>query len=110
MTPSSSTFASWLAGVRVLDFTAVLAGPHATRVLAQAGADVIKIEHPGVGDTTRGLPYKYAGGQSGYFNQENLGKRSLAVDLASEEGRRIVHDLARLSHVVVENFRPGVTQ
>lgn len=106
--PSSSSFGSWLRGVRVLDFTAVLAGPHATRVLAQAGADVIKIEQVGQGDTTRALPSFYAGGRSGYFKQQNLGKRSVALDMGTEAGHAIVMDIARGADVVVENFRPGV--
>lgn len=110
MTRSSSTFSSWLAGVRVLDFTAVLAGPHLSRVLAQAGAEVIKIEPPGRGDSTRALPYRYGDGQSGYFNQQNLGKRSVAVDLSTKCGQEIALSLAQVSQVVVENFRPGVTR
>lgn len=107
--PFASQFDRWLAGVRVLDFTAVLAGPHLTRVLAQAGADVIKLEAL-AGDTTRGLPYKYGDGQSGYFKQQNIGKRGIAVNLATPEGHAIAIELARRSDVVVENFRPGVME
>ncbi|MFN0145165.1 MAG: CaiB/BaiF CoA transferase family protein [Dehalococcoidia bacterium] len=107
---SSLNFASWLKGIRVLDFTAVLAGPHCTRALAQAGADVIKIEQIGQGDATRALPYNFADGQSGYFKQQNLGKRSVAIDLGTADGHAIVMQLARQSQIVVENFRPGVVQ
>jgi crotonobetainyl-CoA:carnitine CoA-transferase CaiB-like acyl-CoA transferase len=104
----ASPFGEWLAGIRVLDFTAVLAGPHLARALAQAGAEVIKIEPLPSGDTTRGLPYRYDGGQSGYFKQQNIGKLGLAVNLASDEGHRIAMGLAAQSHIVTENFRPGV--
>ncbi|MCC7363823.1 MAG: CoA transferase [Dehalococcoidia bacterium] len=106
--PFTSLFAEWLKGVQVLDFTAVLAGPHMSRVLAQAGADVVKVEAIPVGDTTRGLPYRFTGGQSGYFKQQNLGKRGIGVNLASEAGHRIAMQLAAQSQVVLENFRPGV--
>lgn len=104
----SSNFSNWLEGIRVLDFTAVLAGPHMGRALAQAGADVIKVESIPAGDTTRALPYHFTGGQSGYFKQQNLGKRSIALDLASPEGHEVAIELARGCHVVIENFRPGV--
>ena len=106
----TSPLSEWLRGVRVLDMTAVLAGPHMTRVFSQMGAEVLKLEAVHVGDTTRGLPYRYAEGQSGYFNQQNLNKQSIAVDLATEEGRSIAHGLARVSDVISENFRPGVTR
>lgn len=104
----SSTFGNWLQGVRVLDFTAVLAGPHMGRVLAQAGADVVKVESIPAGDTTRALPYHFTGGQSGYFKQQNLAKRSIALNLATEQGHKVAMDLAKISDIVIENFRPGV--
>ncbi|MCU1501144.1 MAG: putative CoA-transferase [Ilumatobacteraceae bacterium] len=95
-----------LAGVRILDLTRVVAGPHSTRMLAALGADVIKLEPP-EGDQTR------AGRGTGHpsppgFVQLNLGKRLIAVDLAQEEGRQLVHRLAGAVDVLIENFRPGV--
>jgi crotonobetainyl-CoA:carnitine CoA-transferase CaiB-like acyl-CoA transferase len=105
-----SPFAEWLQGIQVLDFTAVLAGPHMARVLAQAGATVVKIEAIPTGDTTRSLAYRWDGGQSGYFKQQNLGKLSLAIDLATEDGHRIAMELAAQSRIVIENFRPGVVE
>lgn len=96
-----------LADVRVLDLTRVLAGPFATMVLGDLGAEVIKIERPGRGDDTRDIP-PYRDGISHYFLSANRNKRSVAVDLKCAEGCRIVRSLARTCDVVVENFRPGV--
>ena len=88
-----------LDGIRVVDLTRALAGPTCTRLLADLGAEVIKIEPPG-GDFTRGFP-QLKEGISGYFLQRNYGKKSLCVDLKEEEGRRIVRDLVAMSDVVV---------
>jgi CoA:oxalate CoA-transferase len=96
-----------LTGLRVLDFTRVMAGPFCTALLADLGAEVIKIE-PAQGDDYRHIgPFK--NGESGLFALMNRGKKSITVDLKSPAGLDIVHDLARRSDVVVENFRPGVT-
>ncbi|CAA0097847.1 Acetyl-CoA:oxalate CoA-transferase [Starkeya nomas] len=97
-----------LAGLRVLDFSRMLAGPFCTALLADAGADVIKIESP-EGDDARHFAPR-VGGESAYFLLINRGKRSLVLDLKSEEGRCTVHALAREADVVVENFRPGVAR
>ena len=99
-----------LAGLTVVDFTRILSGPYATMLLADLGADVIKIERPGHGDDTRGWGPPFWDGMSTYFAAVNRGKRSLAVDLATEPGRELVHELISQADVVVENFRPGVTQ
>lgn len=97
-----------LDGVRVLDFTRVLSGPHATRMLADLGAEVIKIEPP-AGDLTRfSTPRKR--GMSTYFAQQNTGKANLSIDLASEEGVAIVRELVDRADVVIENYRPGVME
>jgi crotonobetainyl-CoA:carnitine CoA-transferase CaiB-like acyl-CoA transferase len=96
-----------LAGVRVLDFTRVLAGPFATQILSDLGADIIKLEPPGSGDDTRGFP-PHKGGESHYFVAINRGKRSMVVDLRREEGKEIVRKLVADVDVVVENYRPGV--
>lgn len=96
-----------LSGVRVLDFTRVLSGPFATMLLADLGAEVIKLERPGEGDETRGLP-PFKGGHSHYFLALNRSKKSVAVDLGDPRGRDLVRRLALRSDVLVENFRPGV--
>jgi CoA:oxalate CoA-transferase len=96
-----------LAGIRVLDFSQVLAGPYTTRVLGELGADVIKIEAP-AGDLTRVIAPKRDRGASGLYTWANLGKRNVCIDLAKAEGRALALDLVRASQVVVENFRPGV--
>jgi glutaryl-CoA transferase len=98
-----------LAGIRVLDLCQVLAGPYATLTLAELGADVIKLEDPDRPDPARATGPCFLDGQSVYFSALNGGKRSLAVRLATEDGRRVVHDLARRVDVVVDNFKPGVT-
>ena len=94
-----------LEGLRVIDFTRVLAGPHCTKALRDLGADVIKIEPPS-GDIGRvGLPF--VSGIGLYFVQQNAGKRNVSIDLNYEEARTIVADLCRDADIIVENFRPG---
>jgi CoA:oxalate CoA-transferase len=92
--------------VRVLDLSRVLAGPLAGRILADLGADVVKVEPP-EGDITR-LWGKVVNGLSGYYTQQNTGKRNVSVDLDVAGGPELVADLAAAADVVVENFRPGV--
>jgi CoA:oxalate CoA-transferase len=95
-----------LSGIRVLDLSRVLSGPHCTRMLADMGADVIKIEPPD-GDLTRfATPRRH--GLSSYFVQQNVGKRNLSIDLATPEGAEILLELAAHADVLVENYRPGV--
>lgn len=100
-----------LAGIRVLDLSRVLAGPWCTQLLADLGADVIKIERPGTGDDTRhwGPPWHVLNGQkvAAYFLSANRGKRSAAIDFATEEGAALVRRLAGYADVVVENFKVG---
>ena len=96
------------AGVRVVDFTQVMAGPFCTRLMADIGAEVIKIEPPG-GDAMRGRP-PLRGGHSTYFGTLNAGKRSVVLDLKTEAGRKAAFRLAATADVVVENFRPGVME
>ncbi len=96
-----------LDGVRVLDFTHVLAGPFASMLLGDLGAEVIKIEPLRHGDTTRHNP-PFIDGESLYFLSVNRAKQSVAVDLKRPEGRELVLELATRSDVVLENFRPGV--
>lgn len=96
-----------LAGLRVLDLSRILAGPFATMVIADLGADVIKLEDPPRGDDTREWVPPYQGDQSAYFLSVNRNKRGIAVDLKSDAGREIAQRLADDADVLVENFRPG---
>lgn len=95
-----------LAGLKVLDFSRVLAGPFASRLLADLGADVLKIEPPD-GDVTRLWGAEIAG-LPGFYFQQNLGKRNVCVDLRAEGAAALVLDLARRADIVIENYRPGV--
>src|ERR687893_3123548 len=98
-----------LAGVRVLELARILAGPWAGQILADLGADVVKVERPGAGDDTRGWgpPFVEAaeGGHlsAGYFHSCNRGKRSVAVDFETPEGQEVVRHLAAEADVLIEN-------
>ncbi len=89
------------------DLSRVLAGPYCTMVLADLGADVIKVERPEGGDETRGWGPPFAGGEAAYYLSVNRGKRSCALDLGSDEGREVALDLCARAHVVIENFKVG---
>lgn len=93
-------------GIRVLDFSQVLAGPTTTRFLAEMGAEVIKVEAPPRGDLARSLPF-VRDGRSGYHIQQNRGKKSLCVDLKTEAGRELIEGLLPQIDVLVESFAPG---
>ncbi|MDA0332048.1 MAG: CaiB/BaiF CoA-transferase family protein [Proteobacteria bacterium] len=105
-----------LAGVRVLDLSRILAGPYATQLFADLGADVVKVENPDGGDDTRrwGPPFttKADGGRgdAAYFSACNRNKRSITVDFASKAGADLLRDLAAKADIIVENFRPGGLQ
>ena len=105
--PSLPTWHGPLHGIRVLDFSRVLAGPAASQALADLGAEVIKVEAPGGGDDTRSFP-PFDDGHSVYFLGINRGKKSIVIDLKSEAGVELARDLAAKSDIVVENYRPGV--
>lgn len=96
-----------LSGVRVLDLTRILAGPFATMILGDLGAEVIKVEHPSKGDETRSWGPPFVGSESCYFLSVNRNKKSIAVNLKHSDGLRIMQDLAKHSDVLVENFIPG---
>jgi crotonobetainyl-CoA:carnitine CoA-transferase CaiB-like acyl-CoA transferase len=102
-----------LTHVRVLDLSRILAGPWAGQILADLGADVIKVERPDGGDDTRAWGPPFVGGENGgprdagYYLAANRGKRSITLDLASEEGQQTVRDLAVRSDIVLENFKVG---
>ena len=97
-----------LKGIRVLDLTRVLAGPFSTQLLGDLGAEIIKIEHPNDGDMTRcwGPPFTAKGNESAYFLSANRNKKSVTVDMNSDEGQTILHELAMKSDVLCENFVP----
>ena len=107
MTVSSDASAA-LEGIRVLDFSIMLAGPYCARMLADVGAEVIKIEPPEGDDMRLRAPLR--SGHSAYFGQLNAGKRSITLDLKTPEAIAIVHGLVARADVVVENFRPGVME
>jgi crotonobetainyl-CoA:carnitine CoA-transferase CaiB-like acyl-CoA transferase len=96
-----------LEGYRVLDFTQVLAGPTTTRYMAEMGAEVIKVEFAPKGDIARGIPY-IRDGRSGYYVQQNRGKRSLCLDLKHPAAATIIRELIPKVDVLVENYAPGV--
>jgi len=96
-----------LAGVRVVDLTRILAGPYCTQALADAGADVVKVEEPGKGDDTRGWGPPFVEAESVYFLSVNRGKRSLTLNLKDAAGGDLLWSLLADADVLVENFRPG---
>src|SRR5436305_11409764 len=105
--------ASPLSGVRVLELARILAGPWAGQILADLGADVIKVERTGTGDDTRGWGPPFVAGADGghlgaaYFHGTNRGKRSIELDFETPEGQRLVKKLAARSDVLIENFKVG---
>lgn len=96
-----------LSGLRVLDLTAFLSGPYATQILADLGADVVKVEPPG-GDASRAIPPHFIGPDSAYYHSVNRNKRSITLDLRQPAGQEVLNELADVTDVVIENFRPGV--
>ena len=96
-----------LTGVRVVDLSRVLAGPYCTMLLADLGADVVKVERPEGGDETRAWGPPFADGESAYYLSVNRSKRSCAIDLGSPEGRELALELCARADAVVENFRTG---
>ncbi|MEE9533543.1 MAG: CoA transferase, partial [Acidimicrobiia bacterium] len=107
MTRSSGTEQA-LRGVRVLDFSRILAGPFCTMMLGDLGAEIIKVERPGSGDDTRTWGPPFAGGESAYYLCCNRNKKSIAVDLGKPQGRELATELAKKSDVLIENFTPGL--
>ena len=95
-----------LLGIRVLDMSRVLAGPFTGMLLADMGADVIKLEMPGRGDDSRQFP-PFIGEESMYYVNLNRGKKSITINLKTEEGKNIFKELVKQSDVLLENFRPG---
>jgi formyl-CoA transferase len=99
-----------LTGYRILDLSRILAGPYCTMILGDQGAEVIKVERPGVGDDTRTWGPPFAGGESAYYLCCNRNKKSIVIDLKNPAGPDLICELAKTSDVVVENFTPGLTR
>ncbi|XP_064026026.1 succinate--hydroxymethylglutarate CoA-transferase isoform X5 [Pogoniulus pusillus] len=106
-TPAGVSKVKPLDGVKILDLTRVLAGPFATMNLGDLGAEVIKVERPGVGDDTRAWGPPFAGTESVYFLSVNRNKKSIAINMKDSKGAKLIRELAALSDVFVENFIPG---
>lgn len=96
-----------LDGIRVLDLTRALAGPYCTMFLGDMGAEIVKVEQPGVGDDSRGWGPPFIGKESAYFLAINRNKKSLAIDMKTKQGVELVRRLACKADVLIENFRPG---
>ena len=100
-----------LEGVIVLDITRVGAGPYCSMILADLGATVIKIENPNDPDYTRNFPpFTKSDNESAFFAQYNRNKLGMTIDLKSEDGSKILKELAKKANILVENFRPGVME
>jgi len=99
-----------LSGIRVLDFTRVVAGPYCTMLLGDLGAEIVKVEQPGQGDDTRTWGPPFIEGESVYFLGINRNKKSVCLDLHNEHDREVAYQLMRQSDVVIENFRVGVME
>lgn len=110
LTPARNKFmGGTLEGIKVVDLTRVLAGPYCTMLLADLGAEVVKVERPGTGDDSRAFG-PYQNGESAYFMSINRGKKSISLNLKSDKGKQILQDLVKDADVLVENFKPGVMQ
>ncbi len=105
--PDEPTNDLLLGGIRVLDLSRILAGPYCTMTLGDLGAEVIKVERPGMGDDTRTWGPPFAGGESAYYLCCNRNKKSITIDLKNPRGCELVKELAQTSDVVIENFTPG---
>lgn len=99
-----------LEGIKVLDLTRFLAGPYCSMILADLGAEVIKVERPGTGDGSRQWGPPFIQGESAYFLSINRNKKSITLNLQSEKGKTILHKMAASCDILIENFRPGTAQ
>ena len=99
-----------LDGVRVLDLTRVVAGPYCSMFLGDLGAEVVKVEQPGLGDDTRGWGPPFVGGESAYYLCINRNKKSLTLDLKSKRAVELLRELVKSADVIIENFRPGTME
>lgn len=96
-----------LAGIRVLDLSRILAGPFCTQILGDLGADIVKVEQPGLGDGSRAWGPPWAGGESAYYLSINRNKRSMTLNLKTEAGQNIVRQLAAKSDILIETTNSG---
>ena len=99
-----------LDGVRIVDLTRILAGPFATMMLADMGAEVLKVERPGVGDDTRAWGPPFVDGVSTYYTSINRNKRGVTLDLKQDDGKKLLWELIETADVLVSNFRVGVIE
>jgi crotonobetainyl-CoA:carnitine CoA-transferase CaiB-like acyl-CoA transferase len=99
-----------LSNIRILDLSLIMAGPYCSLILGDLGAEVIKIERPGLGEGARGVPPHFFEGESAYFIAMNRNKKSMTLDLKTQKGKEIFYELAKRSDVVLDNFRPGVVK
>ena len=99
-----------LEGIRVLDASRVLTGPFCSMILGDLGAEIIKIEIPGAGDDTRHWGPPFIGGESAYFLSINRNKKSVTLNLTNDAGKKVFYELAAKCDVLLENFRPGITE
>ncbi len=104
---SSGAHTGPMRGIRILDFSIALTGPYAATLLADQGASVVKVERPGIGDIARWIGVS-VGGMSSLYQMCNRGKRSIAINLDSDQGRDVARQLAADADVIIQNFRPGV--
>lgn len=99
-----------LSKIRILDLSLIMAGPYCSLILGDLGAEVIKIERPGLGEGARGVPPHFFEGESAYFIAMNRNKKSMTLDLKTPKGKGIFYELAKRSDIVLDNFRPGVVK
>ncbi len=99
-----------LEGIKVLDLSRALAGPYCTMMLADMGAEVIKVEMPGRGDDSRSWGPPFLNGESAYFMSVNRNKKSITLNLKNEKAIEIIHTLIKQSDILIENFRPGTME
>ncbi|MEM3641053.1 MAG: CoA transferase, partial [Candidatus Bathyarchaeia archaeon] len=99
-----------LNGIRVLDLSRVLAGPFCSMILADLGAEVVKVEMPKIGDDTRSWGPPFLKGESAYFLSTNRNKKSITLNLKNQKGKEILYSLTKKCDVLLENFSPGVTE
>ncbi|MHC1605337.1 MAG: CoA transferase, partial [Candidatus Methanofastidiosia archaeon] len=97
-------------GIKIIDLTQALSGPYTTTMLADQGADVVKIEVPGIGDNSRAWGPPFLNGVSSYFLSVNRNKKSITLNLKNKKGKEIFFKLVKNADIVVENFRPGITE
>ncbi len=110
MSPKGMGMKKTLDGSRVLDLTTFMSGPFASMVMGDLGAEVIKIEQPEQGDTSRQIPPHFHAGESLYYVSLNRNKKSVTLNLKTEKGKKLFYELVKKADIVIENYRPGITK